>query len=263
MECRSCGKQVVLPFRCPRCGGYFCSEHRLPENHQCPRMKQLRVPMKETETVVLQKQEPYEYRIAYTPPEPKKRIQFSDREIRHLAIAALLVVGIGLSWSMFDGFHFDFSTIYIMLVITTILLTSFLTHEISHKIVAQLYGLWAEFRIVFTGVLLTLISIFLPFKVISPGAVMVSGFVDKEKNGKISIAGPLTNIILSIVFLLLTFLFYSQLFVIGFMINSWIAFFNLLPFGMLDGFKVLLWNKMVWGLAFTASLILTIAGYFL
>ncbi|MGD8546183.1 MAG: hypothetical protein PVH12_08430 [Candidatus Bathyarchaeota archaeon] len=92
---------------------------------------------------------------------------------------------------------------------------------------------------------------------------MVSGFVDKEKNGKISIAGPLTNIILSTVFLLLAFLFHSQLSVFGVMINSWIAFFNLLPFGMLDGLKVLSWNTAVWGLTFAASLILTIAGYLL
>ncbi|MBE0520185.1 metalloprotease, partial [Candidatus Bathyarchaeota archaeon] len=36
---------------------------------------------------------------------------------------------------------------------------------------------------------------------------------------------------------------------------------NLIPFGILDGFKVFRWNKVVWALAFTASLVLTIVCY--
>ncbi|CQR50790.1 MULTISPECIES: rhomboid family intramembrane serine protease [Haloferax] len=33
--CDVCGKDESLPYRCSRCGGTFCSEHRLPENHDC------------------------------------------------------------------------------------------------------------------------------------------------------------------------------------------------------------------------------------
>ena len=36
-KCEYCGKEVLLPFRCHFCGGYFCLEHRLPENHNCPK----------------------------------------------------------------------------------------------------------------------------------------------------------------------------------------------------------------------------------
>ena len=35
-KCEYCGKEVLLPFRCKFCGGYFCEEHRLPEKHNCP-----------------------------------------------------------------------------------------------------------------------------------------------------------------------------------------------------------------------------------
>ena len=35
-KCEFCGKEELLPFRCPYCGKYFCIEHRLPENHNCP-----------------------------------------------------------------------------------------------------------------------------------------------------------------------------------------------------------------------------------
>ena len=34
--CHYCLEEVYLPYRCPRCGGYYCSEHRLPWRHDCP-----------------------------------------------------------------------------------------------------------------------------------------------------------------------------------------------------------------------------------
>ncbi|WP_424356563.1 AN1-type zinc finger domain-containing protein [Methanocella sp. MCL-LM] len=34
-ECEVCGSVEVIPFRCKRCGGVFCGEHRLPEYHDC------------------------------------------------------------------------------------------------------------------------------------------------------------------------------------------------------------------------------------
>jgi membrane associated rhomboid family serine protease len=35
-QCDECGKHENLPYQCRRCGGTFCAEHRLPENHACP-----------------------------------------------------------------------------------------------------------------------------------------------------------------------------------------------------------------------------------
>jgi len=37
-KCDYCGKEVDLPFQCSFCGFYFCTEHRLPENHDCPNL---------------------------------------------------------------------------------------------------------------------------------------------------------------------------------------------------------------------------------
>lgn len=253
MKCHRCRKEVVLPFRCQYCGGYFCSEHRLPENHECPRIEQARAPKKEIKPIILQEQKPYEHTVTYMPFKPRRKIYFSNREIKHLTIAALLVVAIGLSINVYQ--KMDPSN----LALSTIFLTaSFFVHEIAHKIAAQRRGLWAEFRIILTGAILTLISVISPFfKIISPGAVMVSGFIDREIMGKISIAGPLTNIILSTIFLTVAFIFPKEPFMLGAAFNAWIALFNLIPFGMLDGFKVFLWNKVIWASAFTASLILT------
>ncbi|MHA1369869.1 MAG: AN1-type zinc finger domain-containing protein [Promethearchaeota archaeon] len=35
VDCDYCHKDIYLGFTCRRCGGYFCSKHRLPENHEC------------------------------------------------------------------------------------------------------------------------------------------------------------------------------------------------------------------------------------
>jgi membrane associated rhomboid family serine protease len=35
-RCDECGKQENMPYHCRHCGGTFCSDHRLPENHSCP-----------------------------------------------------------------------------------------------------------------------------------------------------------------------------------------------------------------------------------
>jgi len=36
-KCMFCGKILdsLLPFKCKRCGNYYCSKHRLPESHNC------------------------------------------------------------------------------------------------------------------------------------------------------------------------------------------------------------------------------------
>ncbi|QZP36741.1 rhomboid family intramembrane serine protease [Halobaculum magnesiiphilum] len=34
-KCAECGEYENLPYQCRRCGQTFCSEHRLPENHDC------------------------------------------------------------------------------------------------------------------------------------------------------------------------------------------------------------------------------------
>jgi Zn-dependent protease len=265
LKCQKCAKEIFLPFRCPYCGGYFCSEHRLPENHDCPRMELARAPRKETLSTIAETQKPYESTFIHTPSRPKGKIIFSEKEVKHLTVGALLVVGIGFSLGLgiFSSTFWQMSSV--KLVLFTIMLTaSFFMHEMAHKVVAQRNGFWAEFRLMFTGAILTLLSIISPFKIISPGAVMVAGPVDRENMGRISIAGPSTNIILAVILLTAASLQteYQDVLMICAALNSWIALFNLIPFGMFDGFKIFLWNKATWVLAFAASLVLTIYTFF-
>jgi len=267
MKCQKCGKDVFLPFTCPYCRGYFCSEHRLPENHECPRMDLARAPKKEAKPIILQKEKPYEYTITYSQKPPAKTFRFSQTEIKHLTLGALLVMGVGLSFipNILDLSASNIPEILFSLII--IFTFSFLLHEIAHKLSAQHYGLWAEFRLTLFGALLTLISMlpFAFFKIISPGAVMISGPITRKEAGKTALAGPLTNITLSTIFTAVALGAWSTIWIIaafGAWINAIIALFNLIPFSIMDGLKVFRWNKAVWALAFTASLILTIISYY-
>jgi len=207
----------------------------------------------------------YEYRVTYgMSSRTRGRVYFSPKELKHLAIAVLLVIGVGLSYSFFAVSDW----LLIASALAIILTTSFSVHEIAHKVTAQRRGLWAEFRLTLWGSLLTAIFMVLPvaFKIISPGAVMISGPASMDEIGKISIAGPITNIVLSSVLLAATFVPANPIpwvFVVGALINGYIAVFNLLPFGILDGFKIFNWNKTVWALAFTASAALTAISYIL
>jgi len=35
-HCNYCLESTPLPYRCLRCGGWYCQDHRLPEDHNCP-----------------------------------------------------------------------------------------------------------------------------------------------------------------------------------------------------------------------------------
>jgi Zn-dependent protease len=237
----------------------------LPENHECPKIELARMPKTEEQPLITQKQASYDYTVTYAPPFPlKKDVYFSIKEVKHLALAALLVIGIGLSSGMYPNVYNAMGGPVMLAIFTAILTASFFIHEIAHKVTAQRKGLWAEFRLTVVGAVITLISVISPiFKIISPGAVMISGFARKEDIGKISIAGPVTNIVLSAVLLAVGFFpsSFSQIFLFGAAFNAWIALFNLVPFGILDGFKIFAWNKRIWILAFAVSLVLTIISY--
>ncbi|MEM1574395.1 MAG: AN1-type zinc finger domain-containing protein [Nitrososphaerota archaeon] len=266
MKCKICGKEEILPFKCSYCGEYFCSEHRLPEKHNCSMIWKAKTPKEKEYIPIIKKEgerfleEENYYSVVKIP--TYKYYRFSKKEVEHLAIGTLLVLLVGLS--LFKEIIFSFFGIILITIIFTI---SFILHELAHKFIAQKNGLWAEFRLSISGTFLTLISIFLPFfKIISPGAVVIVGITSRKTTGKISMFGPLVNILLGNIFLLIfyiktPYIILNKIMLYSALFNSMIALINLLPFGILDGYKVFLWNKAIWLIMFIASLSLFIICY--
>ena len=192
--------------------------------------------------------------------EASKPGRFSRLEIQHLLISmAVLTIAFAfvftnnnIIYGLSYGFNLEILPKGILLSFFGIF-TAFFFHELLHKFMAQKYGLWAEYRMFPFGLKLALIfGIFTPFVFAAPGAVMFRGDSREFETGKIAMAGPLTNIIISIVtFPLYSFIFFEhtiegQIFGFICLINAFIATFNLLPFGPLDGVKIIRWNATVW-----------------
>ncbi len=145
--------------------------------------------------------------------------------------------------------------------------SGFILHEMAHKVVAQRYGYWAEYRANRPWLVAIIFMAMMGFIFALPGAVMIrkstpvgtaSGWYGDEGRDersdllRIAIAGPLTNIVFAIVFFAILVSLprsswlalsaaYSAL-----MINLTLAAFNLLPFGPLDGRKIYQGNPLIW-----------------
>ena len=145
---------------------------------------------------------------------------------------------------------------------------AFLAHEIlGHKFVAQKRGLSAEFRADDLFLLLAVLTSFTGFVFVAPGAVVISGVTRIETYGKIAAAGPLVNIILALIFGFLARAGFELIIPISlgqgidlisqsYRINAWLALFNLIPLGILDGSKVFNWNRGMWFLLTGTSILL-------
>jgi Zn-dependent protease len=261
LKCERCGVEVDLPFRCNYCENYYCPEHRLPENHDCAetwRVKAVRSARTSASPVQLAS------KTGNVLARPQlSAMRFSQTEIRHLVVGTILVTLAGISFFLGSPVSVG---IFGLVLASILFCMGFILHELAHKYVAQGYGLWAEFRLNMTGLLLTAISIVSPIKFIAPGAVMIGGYADKERMGRTAFAGPLVNVIMASALLVVlpalrtTGLY--QAVVAGAAINAFLALFNLIPFSIFDGRKVYAWNRVYWAALFLISLALTIYAYF-
>ena len=183
---------------------------------------------------------------------------FSKIELRDLAISsavlAFVLGGIG-------GF----------LPALVIVALVFLSHEIiGHKLVAQHYGCFAEYRMWPAGLLLGLVTSIFGFIFAAPGAVYISPVtkkkfafsivhLTKKEYGIISIAGPAVNIAMGIALLGINFIWPSGFLTLAAQFSAFLAIFNLLPIPPLDGQKVMSWSMIAWIIAIAAAACIYIA----
>ncbi len=202
------------------------------------------------------------------PVPPKRGVQFSRTELTQLGVAILLlgaaftvanlspVYGGSVLLSYFSNTVEGIAFIFLAGLASVGLGVGL--HEIMHKVTAERYGHWAEFRYSLRGLLMAFVFAFVGFIFGAPGATYISGAVTPEQNSRISAAGPLTNIVLGVLFFagavivapaaggaFAPFLLYV-LFAMVASINLILAIFNMLPIMPLDGAKVWHWNKGTW-----------------
>ncbi|HUI38210.1 MAG TPA: hypothetical protein VLY85_01105 [Thermoplasmata archaeon] len=208
-----------------------------------------------------------QYTIGYRP-QPTHRLSTSTIELTHLAVAFLvLTFDLAVFRTSFlgsggfvtpnpsriaDGLAFGAAAAA----------TGFVAHEMAHKISAQRHGFWAEFRMSPFGLMLSVFSALIVGVIFAaPGATMIGGMGDRREWGRTSLAGPTVNLLEGLAFAGVGFLgsalgwsvdIVVSLLLLAFF-NAWFAAFNLLPFGPLDGRKVLRWSAPIWAVAFALS----------
>ena len=188
--------------------------------------------------------------------DPVKPGKFSRVEIIHIFISMVILtfafaIALPPETILSGNFKLVDFPFYLLLSFLGIA-TAFLFHEMSHKLMAQRYGLWAEYRMFPLGLLISLLLSFTGFVFAAPGAVMFLGGSRDYESGKIAMVGPLANIIVAVIILpLYVFVFFESIdigvllnFIIK--INLILATFNLLPIGPLDGTKIIRWSAAVW-----------------
>lgn len=149
-----------------------------------------------------------------------------------------------------------------------IVVAGFFVHEMAHKMVARRYGCWAEFRADFKMLGLALLMSIFGFLFAAPGAVMIAGRITGDQNGKISIAGPASNMLVAAACMpfwamdlggvpdFAVTMAHGLTFLCGFL-----AFFNLLPIPAFDGLKVWAWNKPLYVIALLAAGLLVYSAW--
>ncbi len=194
--------------------------------------------------------------------ESTPEISFSDKELFDLA-AAWVILSVAFAL-LLAPIHVGGATITTFAVTTALSFVTvgvaFLLHELAHKVVAIEYGQIAEFRADYKMLFVAIMSALIGFLFAAPGAVYHRGRITVRQNGHIALAGPVTNHLLAVLFVPLM-LFPGIIGTaghLGVLVNLFLAAFNMIPFGPLDGKSVIKWSKPVFAIVFGVSVIVLV-----
>lgn len=186
--------------------------------------------------------------------EPRRRFGTSGVEFLHITVACGVLTAV--LWIVFEK---NYANGYDKIkdlpmwargaAAFSVSLFGFVLHELGHKFTAQHFGHWSEFRAnwIFLGIAIA-VAVLWGFPLAAPGATWHTAR-DPRDQGKIATMGPLVNY--AVAFIALPFTFgresvMRELAIIVVFFSSFLALFNLIPLGALDGRRVLKWNVGIW-----------------
>ncbi|MGC9105512.1 MAG: hypothetical protein ACP5HQ_03705 [Thermoprotei archaeon] len=203
---------------------------------------------------------------------PKPILQLNEATSFALAILSIAL------YFITAGALRSLDPVYFVVIPVLAATTAIVPHELAHKYAGRSMGCFARFVLDSRGFLLTsLINValgLLSHVGLTFGAVFFSGYTyvscpfvgfsafRSPNYGVIKAVGPISNMVLAIAFGLASASAGFNAFLLTFFtqaayLNAWVAFFNLLPFGPLDGRGVYEWNVAAWGALFIFSLVLS------
>jgi Zn-dependent protease len=170
---------------------------------------------------------------------------FSRREVKDIVISVIVLsVVFAYPEILFEPLFF--------LVSLFVVGIAFMGHELSHRFTARKLGYFAEYRMWPQGIMLAIF-----FTLVSNGSFIFAAFKQPTLHeiGKIGISGAVFNIVLMFILIMVNFFYPHWILLYAALINAWLAIFNLIPLGPLDGRKVLHWNRGVWTLGFALAIV--------
>lgn len=190
-------------------------------------------------------------------------VEYVRNEIRDLIISFVILSLCFTISTVKMNFH---DAISILPIVTVGVGLGFILRELAQKFVAIKYGYNAEFKLWPLGLLITFISSLLGFVLAFVGLIEIDADdVSDEIKGRTAVAGPMANMALALLFIVIAALIYplrsysivfNLIFLIntvGFSVNSFLAAFNLLPLWTLDGLNVFKWDVKIWIVTFVLA----------
>ncbi|MHA2171964.1 MAG: hypothetical protein ACXAB7_18990 [Candidatus Kariarchaeaceae archaeon] len=266
MECSACGpgRDYDVLYNCTGCQLSYCGHH--VGRHSCTGVAQqptaqsynpmgrytLDLSQLRQFFHTQQRREPtkqeYEMYLRSNP-----RVLTSGRESLDLIGGVLLIAFVFGFQPILQGIQ----TWQYIVMLTLVISPAFILHEFGHKYMAIYYGKYARFTMVRQMTYLSIFFGFMGFPLAAPGVTMVLGQSDDDESGKFAAAGPAINFLIAILAFGLTFIVPATFFgsidqdlhwvlMFAMAINAYLGLFNLLPFGMFDGKKIINWNRVVW-----------------
>ncbi len=289
-------EEESLPFKCKLCEQYYCGKHRLPEQHDCPRIsiyqseeykKAKAAPFKPKVEIDEKKRKKEDRKKYHTPQDiEQKSIQLESQD-RFLTRSSL--------FSIFafrkNVYNVLFATFYISIIVT---LNSMVDLTLYSKIPLSVEFLWTLLTIFVSiiiiygghlvlqnyfakvqnirsgnviwkqGLLIGLFGIIAPIMLIPSYLVFRDVESDSKQKGITALSG-IVWILFWQVFIIfaLVFQFYPPYVLFGLSIIPFFmlffVMFSLIPFGISNGKYISMWNrKLVWGLlAITVAIFIT------